>query len=166
MHCCAPSRLTRSLLLLLLPQLADFLGVAEDGRFSYEALAKQQDPMRFMVPGVYTTSWFQAMLSGGEYPAPAILAPRIMDNILLDGHIGIVFGLGIAILGYQRDAILKERSEGLASLLKEVCASVPQDRATVDTLLQRAYQLEIKEKHIDAVGNDAAGRNSATRETF
>ena len=51
-----------------------------------------------------------------------------MDNILLDGHIGIVFGLGIAILGYQRDAILKERSEGLASLLKEVCASVPQVR--------------------------------------
>ena len=79
-------------------QLAEFLGIAEDGRFAYAALAERSDPMRYMVPGVYTTPWFQAMLPGGDHPAPAILAPRIMDNILLDGHIGIIFGLGISIL--------------------------------------------------------------------
>ena len=56
---------------------------------------------------------------------------------------------------YNRDEIMKQRSDGLASLLKEVCATVPSDRQTVDSLLQRAYQLEIKEKHIDAVGRES-----------
>ena len=55
----------------------------------------------------------------------------------------------------QRSSLSLVSRGSLASLLKEVCATVPSDRQTVDSLLQRAYQLEIKEKHIDAVGRES-----------
>ena len=69
-----------------------------------------------------------------------------------DGAAHLLVALGDAQLS---DATLDALLSEVASLLKEVCATVPSDRQTVDSLLQRAYQLEIKEKHIDAVGRES-----------
>ena len=78
-----------------LPKLAAHVS-AETSAFimgeamDYDAMAKEGDAMRFMLPSLYTTDWFQTMFVGGNCPAPSSLAPRIMDNILLDGNISIV----------------------------------------------------------------------------
>ena len=63
--------------------------------------------MRYMLPSLYTTDWFQTMFVGGNYPAPSSLAPRIMDNILLDGNIAVVFSLGLALVSMHKKALLK-----------------------------------------------------------
>ena len=70
-------------------------------------MENEGDPMRFMVPSLYTTDWFQTMFVGGNYPAPSSLAPRIMDNILLDGNIAVVFSLGLALMHKHKKDLLK-----------------------------------------------------------
>ena len=79
----------------------------------YEAMAQDEDPTRFMFPSVYTTDWFQTMFVGGNCPAPSSLAPRIMDNILLDGNISIIFSLGLALLQKQKKQLLQLQQDGL-----------------------------------------------------
>ena len=37
---------------------------------------------------MYTAYWFQSM-AVGDNPAPSAIAPRLMDAILLDGHLGV-----------------------------------------------------------------------------
>ena len=54
--------------------------------------------MRSMLPSMYTTYWFQSMVVGGDNPAPSAVAPRLMDCILLDGHLGVIFQFGLALL--------------------------------------------------------------------
>ena len=77
-----------------------------------QAMEREADPMRYMLPSLYTTDWFQTMFVGGNFPAPSSLAPRIMDNILLDGNIAIVFSLGLALMSTHRKELLKLVSVG------------------------------------------------------
>ena len=86
----------------------------------------------------------QAMLVGGEAPAPCSLAPRIMDNILLDGNISIIFSLGLAMLSRKQRALMKQSQETLAATLK----SLPMHVDDIEALLLTAYDYNIKDKHI------------------
>eukprot|EP00908_Phaeocystis_cordata_P013620 Transcript_24685.p1 GENE.Transcript_24685~~Transcript_24685.p1 ORF type:complete len:237 (+),score=123.93 Transcript_24685:1086-1796(+) len=118
-----------------------FIGIGEG---DYEAMAREDDPTRFMLPSLYTTDWFQTMFVGGNFPAPSSLAPRIMDNILLDGNIAIVFSLGLALMAQHKKKLLKLQQEGLAEQLKTICNQC----GNTAELMERAYQMNIREKHI------------------
>lgn len=69
-------------------QLCKFFDLTPE---EYKQMVKTQDPMRIMVPSVYTTYWFQSMIVGGDNPAPSAVAPRLMDSILLDGNLAVIF---------------------------------------------------------------------------
>ena len=73
--------------------------------------------------GLYATAWFQTMCVGGAHPAPSDLAPRIMDSLLLDGHLGIVFALALAVLRVEALAISALHGEALVDALKAQSAS-------------------------------------------
>merc|ERR1719198_594795 len=107
-----------------------------------------------MVPSLYTTDWFQTMFVGGNCPAPSSLAPRIMDNILLDGNIAVVFSLGLALMGLHKKELLKLSSDTLANRLKTICKECGNTNALMDS----AYQFNVREKHIFVEGsNPVAG---------
>ena len=110
----------------------------------YEAMAQDEDPTRFMFPSVYTTDWFQTMFVGGNCPAPSSLAPRIMDNILLNGNISIIFSLGLALLQKQKKQLLQLEQDGLVEQLKTICNQC----GPSNELMDRAYRMNIREKHI------------------
>jgi hypothetical protein len=76
-------------------ELLQFLGMDMK---EYNQIVKEQSPMRSMLPSMYTTYWFQSMVVGGDNPAPSAVAPRLMDCILLDGHLGVIFQFGLALL--------------------------------------------------------------------
>lgn len=76
-------------------ELLQFLGMDVK---EYNQIVKEQSPMRSMLPSMYTTYWFQSMVVGGDNPAPSAVAPRLMDCILLDGHLGVIFQFGLALL--------------------------------------------------------------------
>ena len=103
----------------------------------YEAMAQDEDPTRFMFPSVYTTDWFQTMFVGGNCPAPSSLAPRIMDNILLDGNISIIFSLGLALLQKQKKQLLQLQQDGLVEQLKTLCNQC----GPSNELMDRAYRM-------------------------
>ena len=69
-------------------QLLGFMGMTPA---EYVEAVKNQEPLRHILPSQYTTPWFMSMSVGGEHPAPSSLAPRVMDCLLLDGHMGVVF---------------------------------------------------------------------------
>ena len=145
-----------------LPKLAAHVS-AESSAFimgeamDYDAMAKEGDAMRFMLPSLYTTDWFQTMFVGGNCPAPSSLAPRIMDNILLDGNISIVFSLGLALVGLQQKQLLKLQQDKLAQQLKTICNQC----GPSNELMDRAYRMNIREKHI---GSAAAAQSSQARD--
>lgn len=130
-------------------QISGFLGLG-DG--DYEALEREGDRTRFMLPSLYTTDWFQTMFVGGNYPAPSALAPRIMDNILLDGNIAIIFSLGLALVGQHKKALLKLDQDVLASKLKTICSECGNTNALMDS----AYVMNIREKHIEVSEEERA----------
>ena len=61
-------------------------------------MCAEGSPQRSMLPSMYTTYWFQSMVVGGDNPAPSAVAPRLMDAILLDGHLGVIFQFGLALM--------------------------------------------------------------------
>jgi len=122
-------------------ELASFMGLEVP---SYERMQRSDDRMRFMIPGFYTTSWFQSMLVGGEHPAPSAMAPRIMDNLLLDGNLSIIFGLAIALMKQEKTLLLRQRGDSLADALK----SLPTQMFEVESLASAALELNIKDKYI------------------
>lgn len=122
-------------------QLGEFLGV---GDLDYDQMLKEDDKMRFMIPSMYTTPWFQAMLVGGDNPAPSVLAPRLMDSILLDGNISIIFSLGLALMKQEQKALLSKTSDELATALK----ALPRKCCDIEGLLETAFEIHIKDKHL------------------
>ena len=78
----------------------------------------RQDPTRIMVPSMYTTYWFQSMIVGGENPAPSAVAPRLMDAILLDGNLTVIFQVGLALLKMHQRELLQLQGEKLAEALR------------------------------------------------
>ena len=77
--------------------------------------------------GLYATAWFQTMCVGGAHPAPSDLAPRIVDNLLLDGHLGIVFALSLAVLRVEALAISALQGEALIDALKARLPEIARD---------------------------------------
>jgi len=122
-------------------ELGGFMGL--DGG-SYERMCKEDDAARFVIPGFYTTAWFQAMLVGGDRPAPSTFAPRLMDNLLLDGNISIIFAVGLAIMKQEKSELLKQTGDALAERLKSMLTRCKD----VKSIFSAAIELNIKEKFI------------------
>merc|ERR1711924_341215 len=102
-----------------------------------QELVKSHDPQRIMLPSMYTTYWFQSMLVGGDNPAPSAVAPRLMDSILLDGHLGVVFQFGLALLKRHERELLKLKGDLLAEALRTLPTRAGSG-AAIDSLLERA----------------------------
>mmetsp|Transcript_20645 Transcript_20645/g.64673 ORF Transcript_20645/g.64673 Transcript_20645/m.64673 type:complete len:246 (+) Transcript_20645:839-1576(+) len=122
--------------------LGTFLGLDE---CDYAAMRRAADPARFALPGLYATAWFQTMCVGGAHPAPSDLAPRIMDNLLLDGHLGIVFALSLAVLRVEALAISALQGEALIDALKALPSRVTNDNA----LFEVAFDMAVSARHIE-----------------
>ena len=97
-----------------------------------------------MLPGVYTTYWFQTMLVGGENPAPSAMAPRLMDSILLDGNLAVLFQAGLAMLKTQERELLKLQGDRLADALRVMPTRVRDHSA----LMERAYAFGVTERDV------------------
>lgn len=98
-----------------------------------------------MLPSMYTTYWFQSMIVGGDSPAPSSVAPRLMDSILLDGHLGVLFQFGLALLKTHQSELLKLKGDQLAEALK----TLPTRSGTgfvLDALLERAFEYPVPPK--------------------
>jgi len=98
-----------------------------------------------LTSGMYTTMWFQGMYVGAEHPAPSALAPRIMDNILLDGNLAIIYQIGFALLASRRASLLKLDSDQLCEALK----MLPRNCADIERTMQAAYESPVKAKQIE-----------------
>jgi len=98
-----------------------------------------------LTSGMYTTMWFQGMYVGAEHPAPSALAPRIMDNILLDGNLAIIYQIGFALLASRRTSLLKLDSDQLCEALK----MLPRNCADIERTMQAAYESPVKAKQIE-----------------
>ena len=118
-------------------ELSTFLGMPA----SYRELKAQDDPSRYILPSVYVTPWFQAMLVGGDHPAPSALAPRIMDNLLITGNAGAIFSVGLAMLKRQQRALLKLRADALMLGLKQL----PRTFGDTTRLMRHAIEMDINE---------------------
>jgi len=123
-------------------ELLGFLGMGEQ---EYKELVKSGDPQRIMLPSIYTTYWFQSMLVGGDSPAPSAVAPRLMDSILLDGHLGVIFQFGLALLKTHEKELLRLKGDQLAQALRELPTRAGTG-AALDALLERAFQFSVAEK--------------------
>jgi hypothetical protein len=126
--------------------LAAFLGL---GKMDYAKMVKAGDPMRFALPGMYATPWLQSMLIGGNSPAPSALAPRIMDNLLLDGNLRVVFSLCLAQMKWEQRELCSQPAEELAQSLKTLPTRMGTGDRTADQLLEAAFGLQIKPRSID-----------------
>ena len=115
------------------------------GEQEYKELVKSGDPQRIMLPSMYTTYWFQSMLVGGDSPAPSAVAPRLMDSILLDGHLGVIFQFGLALLKTHEKELLRLKGDQLAQALRELPTRAGTG-AALDALLERAFQFSVAEK--------------------
>jgi hypothetical protein len=127
--------------------LGPFLGL---GRVDYAKMTKAGDPARFTLPGVYTTPWLQSMLIGGGSPAPSALAPRIMDNLLLDGNLRVVFALCLAQIKLEQRDLCKQTAEELVQSLKTLPTRMAPAERTIDQLFDAAFGLHIQPRSIDA----------------
>lgn len=122
-------------------QLLDFLSLRPA---EYEEMVRERRHERALLPGVYTTYWFQTMLVGGESPAPSSVAPRLMDSILLDGNLAVTFQVALAMLADHQPEILKAEGERLAEVLR----GLPRRISEVDQLMAHAFEFPIKSKHV------------------
>ena len=118
-------------------ELCGFLGLEPS---DYVEMVKNGEPARQMLPAMYTQSWFQEMMVGGNNPAPAAVAPRLMDAILLDGHVGVILQTGLALIKGQERALLKLRGDEFAKALKAVPT---QCRGRIDEVMERAHDYPV-----------------------
>ena len=121
--------------------LCSFLGFSAE---EYKEMLANGEPARTMLPAMYTTYWFQSMVVGGDNPAPSAVAPRLMDAILLDGHLAVIFQFGLALLKTHERELLKKSPEELAEALR----SLPTRCGDIDALLERAHTLPISAKQV------------------
>ena len=115
----------------------------------YKELVKAKDPTRIMLPSMYTTYWFQSMAVGGDNPAPSAVAPRLMDSILLDGHLGVVHQFGLALLKTNQRSLLKLKGDQLAEALRTLPMRAGGLAAT-DALLERAFEFAVPASLVSA----------------
>jgi len=113
----------------------------------FKQAVKSKDPQRSIVPSMYTTYWFQSMLVGGDNPAPQAVSPRVMDSILLDGHLGVVFQFGLALLKANERELMKLKGDSLAEALR-VLPTRAGSGQQLDALLEKAFEYAVNAKQI------------------
>jgi hypothetical protein len=83
------------------------------------------------------------MVVGGDNPAPSSIAPRLMDCILLDGHIGAIFQFGLALMKANERKLLKLRSDQLADALR-----VAPRLCDPSMVLERAFEFKVTAEQV------------------
>ncbi|KAJ1380797.1 Rab-GTPase-TBC domain [Sesbania bispinosa] len=113
--------------------------------FQFERLVREHLPKlgehfsREMInPSMYASQWFITVFS---YSFPFHLALRIWDVFLYEG-VKIVFKVGLALLKYCHDDLIKLPFEKLIHALK----NFPEDAMNPDTLLPLAYSIKISKR--------------------
>ncbi|KAI4305240.1 hypothetical protein L6164_028618 [Bauhinia variegata] len=113
--------------------------------FQFEQLVKEHLPKlgehftREMInPSMYASQWFITVFS---YSFPFHLALRIWDVFLYEG-VKVVFRVGLAILKYRHDHLVKLPFEKLIHALR----NFPEDALEPDTLLPLAYSFKISKR--------------------
>jgi len=122
-------------------ELLTFLGMDVK---EYAMMVKEGSPQRSMLPSMYTTYWFQSMAVGGDNPAPSAVAPRLMDAILLDGHLAVIFQFGLALMKLHEKELLKLRGDQLADALR----TLPTRCGNLELLLEKAHEYAVTDKMV------------------
>ncbi|CAN6981240.1 unnamed protein product [Brassica oleracea var. botrytis] len=113
--------------------------------FQLESLVKELIPklgehftQEMINPSMYASQWFITVFS---YSFPFPLALRIWDVFLSEG-VKIVFKVGLALLKYCQDKLVKLPFEKLIHALK----TFPEDAMNPDTLLPLAYPIKVSKR--------------------
>ncbi|KAJ0249808.1 Plant adhesion molecule 1 [Hirschfeldia incana] len=113
--------------------------------FQLESLVKELIPklgehftQEMINPSMYASQWFITVFS---YSFPFPLALRIWDVFLSEG-VKIVFKVGLALLKYCQDELVKLPFEKLIHALK----TFPEDAMNPDTLLPLAYPIKVSKR--------------------
>ncbi|XP_010485491.1 PREDICTED: ecotropic viral integration site 5 protein homolog [Camelina sativa] len=113
--------------------------------FQLESLVKELIPKlgehfteEMINPSMYASQWFITVFS---YSFPFPLALRIWDVFLSEG-VKIVFKVGLALLKYCQDELVKLPFEKLIHALKQF----PEDAMNPDTLLPLAYSIKVSKR--------------------
>ncbi|KAM4116258.1 hypothetical protein ACB094_02G036500 [Castanea mollissima] len=101
-------------------------------------------------PSMYASQWFITVFS---YSFPFHLALRIWDVFLYEG-VKIVFKVGLAILKYCHDDLIKLPFEKLIYALR----NFPEDAMNPDTLLPVAYSIKVS-KRLEELKQDYEKKN-------
>ncbi|KAG0577570.1 hypothetical protein M758_5G157900 [Ceratodon purpureus] len=113
--------------------------------FQFERLVKELVPKvgahfeeEMINPSMYASQWFITVFS---YSFPFSLALRIWDVFLYEG-VKIVFRLGIALLQYCQDDLVKLPFEKLVHALR----NFPEEALQPDVLLPLAYNVKVSRR--------------------
>ncbi|XP_010549945.1 PREDICTED: EVI5-like protein isoform X2 [Tarenaya hassleriana] len=113
--------------------------------FQFEHLVKELMPklgehftQEMINPSMYASQWFITVFS---YSFPFPLALRIWDVFLYEG-VKIVFKVGLALLKYCHDDLVKLPFEKLIQALR----NSPEDAMDPDTLLPLAYSFKVSKR--------------------
>ena len=68
-----------------------------------------------------------------------------MDSLLLDGHLGVVFQCGLALLKTRQSELLKLKGDQLAEALRTLPTKAGHGFA-LDVLLEKAFEFSVPEK--------------------
>lgn len=121
-------------------QLCGFLGLDVK---EYEQMVADRMPTRQMLPSMYTTYWFQSMAIGGDFPAPSAIAPRLMDAILLDCHLGVLFQFGFALVKAHERELLRLQADALADALRRLPTRC---HGSIEAVMERAHEYRLSDK--------------------
>ncbi|XP_022862147.1 EVI5-like protein isoform X2 [Olea europaea var. sylvestris] len=120
--------------------------------FQFDHLVKDHLPklgehfaQEMINPSMYASQWFITVFS---YSFPFHLALRIWDVFLYEG-VKIVFKVGLALLKYTHDDLVKLPFEKLIHALR----NFPEDAMNPDTLLPMAYSIKVS-KHLDELKDE------------
>ncbi|KAF4352337.1 hypothetical protein G4B88_000940 [Cannabis sativa] len=113
--------------------------------FQFEQLVREFLPklgehftQEMINPSMYASQWFITVFS---YSFPFHLALRIWDVFLSEG-VKIVFKVGLALLKYCHDDLVKLPFEKLIQALR----NFPEDAMDPDTLLPMAYSIKVSKR--------------------
>ncbi|KAL9427563.1 hypothetical protein AB3S75_029700 [Citrus x aurantiifolia] len=113
--------------------------------FQFDHLVKEQLPKlgehftkEMINPSMYASQWFITVFS---YSFPFHLALRIWDVFLFEG-VKIVFKVGLALLTYCHDDLIKLPFEKLIHALR----NFPEDAMDPDKLLPVAYSIKVSKR--------------------
>jgi hypothetical protein len=133
--------------------------------FQFEMLVREQLPElakhfeeQMIMPAMYASSWFMTVFSA-DLPFP--LAVRIWDVFLYEG-MKVVFGVGLALLKFFQDDLLKLPFENLLLFLR----GLPKEALDANTLMPMACSLMLR-KRLEELELDyllSSDKPSASRE--